>query len=110
MGKVSLAYDIHRIRVKGTGVRLPTNPDRKRSKLLFVASKYQEHGGFITNFLIRRNACEQQSRRYKDMEFLRSPFRYLDPSSMPPVSPLCLGTITLYENSFQCLFLVRPLR
>ena len=26
-GKVSLAYDIHRMRVKGTGVRLPTNPD-----------------------------------------------------------------------------------
>jgi hypothetical protein len=26
-GKVSIAYDIHRKRVKGTGVRLPTNPD-----------------------------------------------------------------------------------
>jgi len=26
-GKVSLAYEIHRQRVKGTGVRLPTNPD-----------------------------------------------------------------------------------
>ena len=28
-GKVSLAYDIHRMRVKGTGVRLPTNPDNE---------------------------------------------------------------------------------
>jgi hypothetical protein len=28
-GKVSLAYDIHRQRVKGTGVRLPTNPDNE---------------------------------------------------------------------------------
>lgn len=26
-GKVSLAYDIHRMRVKGTGVRMPTNPE-----------------------------------------------------------------------------------
>ena len=26
-GKVSLAYDIHRTRVKGTGVRMPTNPE-----------------------------------------------------------------------------------
>ncbi|KAL7515413.1 hypothetical protein ACHAXN_013102 [Cyclotella atomus] len=26
-GKVSLAYDINRMRVKGTGVRMPTNPD-----------------------------------------------------------------------------------
>ena len=26
-GKVSLSYDIHRMRVKGTGVRLPTNQD-----------------------------------------------------------------------------------
>jgi len=26
-GKASLSYDIHRKRVKGTGVRLPTNPD-----------------------------------------------------------------------------------
>lgn len=26
-GKVTLAYDIQRMRVKGTGVRLPTNPD-----------------------------------------------------------------------------------
>lgn len=28
-GKVSLAYDIHRMRVKGTGVRLPTNPENE---------------------------------------------------------------------------------
>mmetsp|Transcript_13515 Transcript_13515/g.29380 ORF Transcript_13515/g.29380 Transcript_13515/m.29380 type:complete len:468 (+) Transcript_13515:117-1520(+) len=28
-GKVSLSYDIHRKRVKGTGVRLPTNPDNE---------------------------------------------------------------------------------
>lgn len=28
-GKVSLAYEIHRQRVKGTGVRLPTNPDNE---------------------------------------------------------------------------------
>jgi hypothetical protein len=28
-GKVSLAYDINRMRVKGTGVRLPTNPDNE---------------------------------------------------------------------------------
>ena len=28
-GKVSLAYGIHRMRVKGTGVRLPTNPDNE---------------------------------------------------------------------------------
>ncbi|KAL7541352.1 hypothetical protein ACHAXR_010850 [Thalassiosira sp. AJA248-18] len=28
-GKVSLSYDIHRMRVKGTGVRLPTNPDNE---------------------------------------------------------------------------------
>jgi len=28
-GKVSLAYKIHRMRVKGTGVRLPTNPDNE---------------------------------------------------------------------------------
>ena len=28
-GKVSLAYDIHRMRVKGTAVRLPTNPDNE---------------------------------------------------------------------------------
>lgn len=28
-GKVSLAYDIHRMRVKGTGVRMPTNPDNE---------------------------------------------------------------------------------
>jgi len=28
-GKVSLAYKLHRIRVKGTGVRLPTNPDNE---------------------------------------------------------------------------------
>lgn len=26
-GKISLAYDINRMRVKGTGVRMPTNPD-----------------------------------------------------------------------------------
>jgi len=28
-GKASLAYEIHRMRVKGTGVRLPTNPDNE---------------------------------------------------------------------------------
>ena len=28
-GKASLAYEIHRQRVKGTGVRLPTNPDNE---------------------------------------------------------------------------------
>lgn len=28
-GKVSLAYEIQRMRVKGTGVRLPTNPDNE---------------------------------------------------------------------------------
>lgn len=28
-GKVCLSYDIHRMRVKGTGVRLPTNPDNE---------------------------------------------------------------------------------
>jgi hypothetical protein len=28
-GKVSLAYKIHRMRIKGTGVRLPTNPDNE---------------------------------------------------------------------------------
>ena len=28
-GKISLAYKIHRMRIKGTGVRLPTNPDNE---------------------------------------------------------------------------------
>ena len=80
-GKVSLAYDIHRMRVKGTGVRLPTNPDKEPN--------FYEFPPISTNTVLaiptsRPPPIMQQEE--KDIVFFEGcPFHYLDPSALPPV-------------------------
>lgn len=84
-GKVSLAYDIHRMRVKGTGVRLPTNPDKEPN---FYALPPISHN-MVASLPTSQPSMPVNKQEEKDIVFFEGcPFHYLDPSSLPPVPPL----------------------
>lgn len=93
-GKVSLAYDIHRMRVKGTGVRLPTNPDKEPN---FYALPP------ISDNMVAALPASQPSmplkQEEKDIVFFEGcPFHYLDPSSLPPVPPLASSSFDVLDT------------
>lgn len=93
-GKVSLAYDIHRMRVKGTGVRLPTNPDKEPNFYAFPP---------ISNNMVAALPTSQPSMHVKQEEkdivfFEGCPYHYLDPSLLPPVPPLVNSSFDVLET------------
>lgn len=90
-GKVSLAYDIHRMRVKGTRVRLPTNPDEEPNFYALPPIMKNMVASLPTSHSEEMPVNNKQED--KDvMYFEGCPFHYLDPLSMPPVPPLGLET------------------
>lgn len=85
-GKVSLAYDIHRMRVKGTGVRLPTNPDKEPNFYALPPITENMVAALPTPEVSSMPTAKQDE---KDIVFFEGcPFHYLEPSSLPPVPPL----------------------
>lgn len=92
-GKVSLAYDIHRMRVKGTGVRMPTNPDKEPN---FYALPP------ISTNMVAALPTSQPSlpeQKEKDIVFFEGcPFHYLEPSSLPPVPPLLTSSFDMLDS------------
>mmetsp|Transcript_4733 Transcript_4733/g.6899 ORF Transcript_4733/g.6899 Transcript_4733/m.6899 type:complete len:389 (-) Transcript_4733:79-1245(-) len=94
-GKVSLAFDIHRMRVKGTGVRLPTNPEKEPNFYTFPP---------ISNNMVAALPTSQPSmpvnkQEEKDIVFFEGcPFHYLDPSSLPPVPPLVTSSFDVLDT------------
>ena len=84
-GKVSLAYDIHRMRVKGTGVRLPTNPDKEPN--FYALPPIQQN--LVASLPTSQPSMPVNKQEEKDIVFFEGcPFHYLDPSSLPPVPPV----------------------
>jgi len=109
-GKVSLAYDINRMRVKGTGVRMPTNPDSEPNLYALPpipldgavpADAPSSQEGNLSppepfNLEKRRAELEEESRahtkkaaatamREEDLVFFEGcPFHYLDPNALAP--------------------------
>ncbi|KAL7464016.1 hypothetical protein ACHAXS_004361 [Conticribra weissflogii] len=73
-GKVSLAYDIQRMRVKGTGVRLPTNPDNEPN--------------FYALPPVRANGNEYASKTVASMPAKPVEVPNLHVAAMPPLPPL----------------------
>ena len=111
-GKVSLAYDIHRRRVKGTGVRLPTNPDDEPNFYVLPpvvkdsmdptvvpplpaptvdANLDRRRDELLrqshdhSRKIARAKRAQQQAQEPEDLVFFEGlPFHYLDPSALPP--------------------------
>jgi len=93
-GKVSLAYDIHRMRVKGTGVRLPTNPDKEPNFYTLPP---------ISDNMVAAHPTSQPAipfeQEEKDIVFFEGcPFHYLDPSLLPPVPPLASSSFDVLDT------------
>lgn len=99
-GKVSLAYDIHRMRVKGTGVRLPTNPDAEPNFYLLppvtkdivamttVSSMPPPLPDVPMSSMTTRQRAAKQQRRESDVVLFEGlPFHYLDPRALPSTKP-----------------------
>lgn len=112
-GKVSLAYDIHRMRVKGTGVRLPTNPDNEpnfyalppvtkemvqmTTTTVPISSSVMPPLPELPESMTQRRAdllresndhsrkiANAKQQRESDLVFFEGlPFHYLDPSALP---------------------------
>lgn len=74
-GKVSLAYDIQRMRVKGTGVRLPTNPDNEPN--------------FYALPPVRANVNESAPKSVASMPVKPVEAPKVNVAAMPPLPPLC---------------------
>lgn len=91
-GKVSLAYDIHRTRVKGTGVRMPTNPESEPD--LYALPPIEDGMPAAAPSIREVNARETETPSHTkktgtnpddDLIFFEGcPFHYLPEAALPP--------------------------
>jgi hypothetical protein len=85
------------MRVKGTGVRLPTNPDKEPNFYALPPITENMVAALPTPEVSSMPTAKQDE---KDIVFFEGcPFHYLEPSSLPPVPPLVTTSFDVVDST-----------